>query len=193
MKPPERKRAAAWLIRNKGVSQRRSCGLMRLHCSTFAYESRRKEPIELKKRLKDHAQERPRRGCRRLFTMLLRDGFQIRISALYRIYCALGLAIRRRKRRRLKGISRAPLEAARRPNERWSMGFVQDSIATAQSIRVLSLVDDCTRESLTVDVGASIPSERVIRSLERVILERGRPGVVVYDNGPEFTSNRILR
>jgi len=192
VKPAEKKRAAAWLQKKKQVSRRRSCGLVGLHRSTFGYKSRRTEPIELKKAMKEKAEERPRWGYRRLWILLLREGFRLGKSAFYRIYRLMGLAIRKRKRRRLKGQGRAPLEPARYPNERWSMDFVHDTTRTGQAFRVFALVDDCTRESLSLDVGDSIPSERVIRVLERVIEERGKPDAIVHDNGPEFTSNRIL-
>ena len=191
VKPAEKRRAVDWL-RGKTMSQRRACGLVGLHRSTYGYESRREEPVELKKQLKTHAQERPRWGYRRLFILLIRDGFKIGISALYRIYRAMGLAIRKRKRRRLKGQGRVPKEPATKPNERWSMDFVHDSTAHGQAFRALNVVDDFTREALVIEVAGSLPSERVIRSLESAFREHGKPEAIVHDNGPEFVSNKIL-
>ncbi|MEZ6196811.1 MAG: IS3 family transposase [Planctomycetota bacterium] len=112
---------------------------------------------------------------------------------LHRHYRELGLALRKWKRKRLKGQARAPQVEAERPNERWSMDFVHDQTAGGKSFRMLNVVDDCTREALAVEVASSLPSGRVIRVLEGIIARRGRPGVIIHDNGPEFVSNQILR
>lgn len=77
VKPAERRRAAVWLTSEKDLSQRRACGLVGLYRSTYGYESRRREPTELKKRLKERAEERRRWGFRRLLILLLREGFEI--------------------------------------------------------------------------------------------------------------------
>ncbi|MEZ6196802.1 MAG: IS3 family transposase [Planctomycetota bacterium] len=157
------------------------------------YESRREDPIELREAMAKEAAERPRFGYRRLWIMVQRRGHIIGLWAFYRHYRELGLALRKRKRKRLKGQARAPQVEAERPNVRWSMDFVHDQTAGGRSFRMLNVVDDCTREALAVEVASSLPSGRVIRVLEGIIARRGRPGVIIHDNGPEFVSNQILR
>jgi len=72
------------------------------------------------------------------------------------------------------------------PNERWSMDFVSDWLATGQTVRILAVVDDFTRECLALEADTSISGMRVARVLETITGQRGRPGGIVLDNGPEF-------
>ena len=192
MKPADRRRAADWLVAERDISQRRSCGLLQLHRSSCRYRSRRNDPVELKTAMGEEAEKRPRFGYRRLWIMVRRRGFDVGLWAFYRLYRELGLTLRKRKRKRLKGVPRAPQLVPSQPNQRWSMDFVHDQTTGGRNFRMLCVVDDCTREALEIEVAGSLPSGRVIRVLERLIEERGRPDVIVHDNGPEFTSNMIL-
>ncbi|RWM12897.1 DDE-type integrase/transposase/recombinase, partial [Mesorhizobium sp.] len=79
-----------------------------------------------------------------------------------------------------------------RPDERWSLDFVSDQLTDGRRFRILAAVDDCTRECLALIVDTSLSGMRVARELDRVITERGRPRMIVSDNGSEFTSNAIL-
>jgi len=79
-----------------------------------------------------------------------------------------------------------------RPNERWSLGFVSDQFTDGRRFRILAIVDDCTRENLALLADTSLSGLRVARELDRVIAGRGRPKMIVSDNGSEFTSNAIL-
>jgi len=79
------------------------------------------------------------------------------------------------------------------PNQRWPLDFVSDQLTDCRRFRVLTVVDDCTRECLALVADTSLSGQRVARELDRIIAERGRPKMVVSDNGSEFTSNAILR
>jgi hypothetical protein len=81
-----------------------------------------------------------------------------------------------------------PLE----PNQRWSLDFVSDQFTDGRRFRILAIVDDCTRENLALIADSSLSGLRAARELDRVIAERGRPRMIVSDNGSEFTSNAIL-
>jgi transposase InsO family protein len=78
------------------------------------------------------------------------------------------------------------------PNDRWSLDFVSDQLTDGRRFRILTVVDDCTRECLALVADTSLSGTRVARELDRLMTERGRPRMVVSDNGTELTSNAIL-
>src|SRR5437763_13780055 len=99
------------------------------------------------------------------------------------------MRIRQRRRIRWRGAVTSP--AATRPNERWSMDFVSDCVSTGKVIRILTLVDDCTRECPAIEVDTSLGGLRVRRVLDRIALERGRPEAIVLDHGPEVRGRAL--
>jgi len=116
---------------------------------------------------------------------------QVNHKRIFRVYRELGLTVRRRKRKRLErvGAPRVPLTAA---NQEWALDFVHDATASGRAIRVLSVVDACTRECLALETDTSFASRRVTRVLEEIVAERGRPLAIRCDNGPELTSRHFL-
>jgi putative transposase len=111
---------------------------------------------------------------------------------VYRLYRQEGLAMRRRRRKKWVRMGTTVTAAPTHPNARWSMDFVSDCLANGQTFRTLVVVDDYTRENLAVEVDTSLSGLRVQRVLEAVVVERGRPGGIVVDNGPEFRS-RVMQ
>ena len=109
-----------------------------------------------------------------------------------RLYREEGLAVRKRRARRKAVGSRAPILVEARPNARWSLDFVHDQLACGRRFRLLNVVDDVTRECLTAIPETSISGRRVARELATLIERRGKPGMIVSDNGTELTSNAIL-
>ena len=108
---------------------------------------------------------------------------------VYRPYREEGLSLRRRKRKRLTSEGRGPGEAASGPNEVWSLDFVSDATATSRRLKLLTVLDSFTWESLAIEVDISIGGERLARVLDRVIGERGaQPLEIIIDDGPEMTS-----
>jgi putative transposase len=79
------------------------------------------------------------------------------------------------------------------PNQRWSLDFVSDTLDDGRCFRILVVVDDCTRECLALVVDTSLSGRRVARELDRIIAGRGKPLMIVPDNGTELTSHAILR
>ena len=156
-------------------------------CS-FRYQSHRKDWVELRQRLLALAAERKRFGYQRLHVLLRREGFTVNVKRIYRLYKEEGLSVRKRIRKRLKGCPRKDLQTPTRPGEQWAMDFTSDALADGRTLRTLNVVDTFTRECLAIEVDTSLPGQRVARVLDRIIHERGRPEVVVTDNGPEFTS-----
>ena len=138
------------------------------------------------------AQERRRFGYRRLHVLLKREGYVINHKRLFRLYREEKLAVRRRGGRKRAIGTRAPMLVPMAPNERWSLDFVSDQLTDCRRFRILTMVDDCTRESLALVADTSLSGVRVARELDRLMIERGKPKMIVSDNGSELTSNAIL-
>ncbi len=83
--------------------------------------------------------------------------------------------------------------AATRPNQVWTYDFVHDACANGQRLKILTLTDEFTRESLAIEVATRMGAQQVIQVLERVIGERGSPSYVRSDNGPEFIAQAVQR
>jgi putative transposase len=170
-----------------GFSERRACRLTELWRSTYRYEGKGRNDEDLRKRLRELAALRPRFGFPRLLDQLDREGWPDNRKRVYRVYREEGMQVRRRKRKRLARARQNPSRVAMYPNERWSMDFVSDVVASGRKIRALTIVDECTRESLAIEVDTSLPGERVVRAIERIAAIRGLPTEIITDNGPEFT------
>jgi putative transposase len=174
------------------MSERHACRLMGLARSTHRYRERKGgRDRQLRQRLKELATKRMRFGYRRLTAMLVREGVEVNHKHVYRLYREEGLAMRIRHRRRIRwnGVKSNP--AAMRPNERWSIDFVSDCVSTGKVIRMLTMVDDYTRECPAIEVDTSLGGLRVRRVLDRVAGERGLPEAIVLDNGPEFRGRAL--
>ena len=111
---------------------------------------------------------------------------------VYRIYCALELNLRIKPRKRLKRDKPDALAVPEAPNMTWSMDFMADRLGDGRQFRLLNVLDDFNREGLGIEVDFSLPAERVIRSLDRIIEWRGKPGTIRVDNGPEYISGKLM-
>lgn len=192
VRPAVKREAVAHLQAKLGLSERRACRLVGADRKMIRYQSIRPPETELRKRLRDLANERRRFGYRRLFVLLRRDGEPSGINRIYRLYREEGLTVRRRRARRKAVGTRAPILVEARPNARWSLDFVHDQLACGRRFRILNVVDDVTRECLAAIPDTSISGRRVARELTALIERRGSPDMIVSDNGTELTSNAIL-
>jgi putative transposase len=190
---PSVRREVVKLLKSRGHSERRACVLAGLRRSTCRYKHRRRDPAELTTRLGELASERPRFGYRRLHALLRREGRAVNRKLVYRLYKAAGLAVRRRKRRKLRATRPLPTIVLERPNQRWSMDFVHDYLTDGRRLRALNVVDAFTRECLAIEVDTSLPAARVVRVLDRLVWEHGLPESLRVDNGPEFISTALDR
>lgn len=181
-----------WAVREKGYSQRRACGLVGLHPKTYRYASKRSGDEELRVRLRELASQRRRFGYRRLGLMLKRQGIKLNRKKLYRLYKEERLSVRKRGGRKRALGTRAPMAIPQGRNLRWSLDFVADTLVSGRRFRILTLVDDFTRECLGLVVDISLTGLRVVRELDRIVELRGCPRMIVSDNGTELTSNAIL-
>jgi putative transposase len=174
------------------MSERHACRLLGLGRTTYRYRARTAESdAALRARLKELAGQRMRFGYRRLTAMLVREGMPANHKRVYRLYREEGLAMRIRQRRRIRWKGAVSRAVATRPNQRWSMDFVSDWVSTGRVIRMLTIVDDYTRECPTIEIDTSLGGLRVRRVLDRIASARGLPEAIVLDNGPEFRGRAL--
>lgn len=190
--PAAKREGVAHLQAELGLSERRACSIVNADRKMIRYRSCRRPDTELRTDLRELANVRRRFGYRRLFVLLRQRGEPSGINRIYRLYREEGLAVRKRRaRRRAVGV-RAPILVEARPNARWSLDFVHDQFACGRRFRILNVVDDVTRECLAAIPDTSISGRRVARELTTLIEQRGKPGMIISDNGTEFTSRAML-
>ena len=159
---------------------------------TVRYASVRPGDTALRERMKAIAHERRRFGYRRIHVLLKREGVTVNHKRLFRLYREEKLCVRKRGGRKRAIGTRAPMLVPLKPNQRWSLDFVSDQLTDGRRFRVLTVVDDCTRECLALVADTSLSGQRVARELGHLVLQRGRPRMIVSDNGSELTSNGSL-
>lgn len=191
--PAAKREAVAHLRSAFDMSERRACRNIGCVRMTVRYRSRRPNDDELRRRLRSLAFERRRFGYRRLHVLLRREGFAVNHKRLFRLYREERLMVRRRSGRKRARGTRAPMLVPQLPNERWSLDFVADQFIDGRRMRILVVVDDCSRECLALVPDTSISGIRVARELDRLVADRGKPKMIVSDNGTELTSNAILQ
>jgi putative transposase len=120
--------------------------------------------------------------------LLRREGQAINHKKLFRLYREERLSVRRRGGRKRALGTRAPMALPQGPNQRWSLDFVSDVLADGRRFRVLVIVDDFACECLALVADTSLSSHRVVRELDALVHRRGKPLVIVSDNGTELTS-----
>jgi putative transposase len=191
---PATRRAAVTHARQKhGVSERRACSILGVDRSLVRYRHRRADDAALRARLCELAAARRRFGYRRLHVLLKREGISMNQKKLRRLYAQERLQVRRRGGRKRATGTRAPLALPMAPNQRWSLDFLSDALGDGRRFRILAVVDDFTRECLSLVADTSLPGLRVVRELEALISRRGRPLMCVSDNGTELTSLAMLK
>ncbi|WP_371328231.1 IS3 family transposase [Novosphingobium sp. NDB2Meth1] len=191
--PGAKREAGAHACEHHGPSERRACALVGVSRRVVRYRSSRPVDGPLRQRQRELAGERRRFGYRRLGYLLAQEGMAPNHKKLLRIYREEGPRVRRRRGRKRALGTRAPMVLPEGPNQRWSLDFVSDSLVCGRRFRILSVVDDFTREYLSLVAGTSLSGARVARELTSLIGRRGKPHTVVSDNGTELTSSAILR
>ncbi len=174
-----------------GLSQRRACGLIEITRRGFRRVPAADPNRELRERLRVLAEERRRWGCPMLYQMIRREGWPVNHNRIERLYREEGLSRRwRRQRKRLSHpqVVRPPPAAA---NQAWALDFVHDSLMSGRRFRAPTIIDEWSRESLAIEVDASLTGQRVTRVLNHLAGGCGLPVVLQSDSGPEFTS-RVL-
>jgi putative transposase len=169
--PEKRRTVVGHAMESAGLSERQACRYTDFARSSQRYQSR-KDDVALGERMRTLAILRPRWGYRRLYRLLRREGLRVNHKRVQRIHREAGLHIRQRPRKRV-ALERVPKAAITGANERWIMDFVSDALADGGRFRNLTVVDDATREYLLIEVDCSLPTERMIAALDRVVRSRG--------------------
>jgi putative transposase len=190
--PDAKREAVAHVVAVHGVSQRRACEVLAVDRSGIRYRSIRPDDAAERAAMTAVAAERRRFGYRRIHIMLDRQGIVMNLKKLRRLYREERLQMRKRGGRKRALGTRRPMVVPQAANERWSLDFISDAFTDGRRFRVLAVVDDFTRECLTLIADTSLSGARVVRELDTMIAKRGMPNTIVSDNGTEFTSTAIL-
>lgn len=186
------RREVVEFIKTKDISERRSCRLVSLNRKSCRYQHKHKANHSLVERVRELAMEHPRFGYRRIHALVKREGFDVNLKRIYRLWRQEELSLpskRPRKPRAKSTIGITP--KAEKANQVWTYDFVFDQSLSGKSLKMLTLIDEYTRECLAVEVGVSIKSERVKQILQRVCTEKGKPELIRSDNGSEFIGKAI--
>jgi putative transposase len=175
------------------VSERKACNALGFARSSHRYQSIADRQDHLRIRLRDLAAVRANYGYRRLHILLNREGWRINHKRMYRLYTEEGLTMhRRRPKRRFVSCSvRKDRPTAQSINACWSMDFMADQLADGRRFRILTIVDNFTRESLALHAAQHIKGDDVVDVLENLIVHRGKPARIQVDNGSEFISRSL--
>ena len=154
------------MVHEHQLSERRACRLVGVHRSVVRYCSRKADEVELTERIRAIAFEKKRFGYRRIHMVLKREGVKINHKKVWRIYKSQGLKVQKRSgRKRALGV-RGKAQIAQKPNQKWSLDFVHDALYNGRKIRLLTVIDEFTRECLKITVDTSLSGKRVCRELD---------------------------
>lgn len=159
--------------------------------TTCQYKAKSKDDSELQSALTTLTSKHAAIGYWQCCYRLWNKGYKWNHKRIYRVYTDMKLNIRRRAKKRLPERVKQSLSVPTAPNQVWSIDFMSDRLVDGGKFRLFNVMDDFNRESLAIEVDSSLPSLRVIRVLERLIVQRGCPANIRCDNGPEFISHKL--
>ena len=146
----------------------------------------------LRTRLREVAATHVRYGYRRLTVLLRREGWKVNAKRVYRLYDQENLKVRSVERKKISRRQRLSHGPAAGPNQCWSADFVSDKLTDGRSYRVLTVIDQFTRECVAMEADRSLQGKHVVAALTRAIVERGQaPRSITLDNGSEFTGRAL--
>lgn len=191
--PSRRREMAQQAVQHRGASIRVACLAFGISQSCYRHVSR-EQPVnaQIADLLLDLTQQEKNWGFGLCFLYLrntLRHPWNHK--RVYRIYRELELNRRIKPRKRIVRETPQPLAVPEGINVSWSMDFMHDQLSDGRSFRLLNVVDDFNREGLAIEVDLSLPTERVIRTLNQIMEWRGKPQAIRCDNGPEYTSHQF--
>ena len=173
-----------------GYSLQRACKLLCLARSLYYYQPV-KDDEEVKEKLLILAERKPMEGQDKFYQRIRNEGLRWNYKRVRRVYKLLGLNKRKRTRKRIPKRIKEPLVQPMMMNQTWSMDFMHDALESGRKFRTLNIIDDHNRECLAIEAQLSISSHLVIRVLDRLVAERGKPQWIRVDNGPEFISSML--
>lgn len=170
----------------------RACALAQFSRAGWYRPSQAKDQTALRLRITELAHARPRFGYLRIWVLLRREGWPVNKKRVRRLYRLEGLQVRMRVRRRKhQALHRGPAPVPAGPAERWSMDFVHDAIGDGRPFRVLTVVDQWSRQSPLLEPAYSISGAAVAAALDRAIGAGPAPASITVDHGTEFMSRAL--
>ena len=185
-------RVAAGQMIESGMSERKACAWLKVRRKSYRYRRKKADSSKLMKRIKELALKHPRFGYRRIWALLTRAGELINVKRVYRLWRELKLALpkRRPKKKRARPVV-GIMPKADKANQIWTYDFVFDEAVSGRKLKMLTLIDEYTRECLAVEVDTSITSLKVRQILEKVCMKHGFPNAIRSDNGSEFIGSAV--
>lgn len=179
-------------LTDRGLSERRSLGLVQMSASAFRYVPRPDGNGELRERIQALAQRHKRYGVGMIHLKLRQAGMIVNYKRVERLYREAKLQVRRRKRKKVPVGERQRLLRPTAANQVWSMDFVFDRTADGRVLKCLTIVDDATHEAVAIEVERAISGLMLTRVLDRLALTRGLPRIIRTDNGKEFCGKAMV-
>jgi len=178
------------------LSERRACRAIGQPRSTQRHTGQRASiDLALSIRMSELSRENPRYGYRRVWALLRREGWGVNKKRVLRLWREADLKVphKQRKSRRLAGSGENGVtkRKAEHPGHVWSYDFAMDSTEDGRRVKVMPVVDEYTRECLSLEGQRSIKAEGVVDTLRRLFIERGEPDYIRSDNGPEFIAQAV--
>ena len=164
---------------------------MHLPRSTYQYQHKEKDDRLIEEALTETVAKHPAIGFWQCHHRFRNRGEKWNHKRVRRVYRKMNLNIRRKPKKRLPERVKQPLSVPTAPNQTWSLDFMSDALVDGRKFRLLNVIDDFNRESLAIEADTSLPTLRVIRVLEQLIKQRGKPSNLRTDNGPEFISCKL--
>lgn len=189
--PAARRNIVIHLKEGFQFSGRQACIIVGLCRSSCRYQAKPNNDTEIRSRLRELAEQRRKVGSPRLQTLLRREGRVINHKRTERLYKEEGLSLRLKKRKKRISHLRVVMDRPERINQHWSMDFVSDILYNGRRFRVLTIVDDLSKECPDLEVDHSLTGKRVARVLDRIAMTKGLPEIITVDNGPEFISKAL--
>lgn len=190
--PDQRREIAREAISSYGLPKSRACALVGMSISQLQYKAKTKDDSFVIEQIKECTKKRAH-GCPMITKMIRNKGHKINHKRIERVYRGLLLTLPKKVRKKLPKRERNVILQPLGENICWSMDFMSDRLIDGRKIRTLNIIDDYNRECLSIEVEVSIPTQRVIRTLERIREQRGLPKEIRIDNGPEYISHALVK
>lgn len=182
------------LMVSQGLSERRSCDALDVSRTSVRYQPRPEDPVNELIRDELHRwTARHRWGLPRLVEVIRNDGLLVNHKRIERLYGEEGLQLPRQRPRRKRPLTEQRSVEATRDARVWSMDFMHDRTEYGDKLKLLTVLDEYSREALEIRVEKRITSLDVIETLDELFTERGAPRYIRTDNGPEFTAKNLRR
>ena len=180
------------MMQSLGSSEKRALAVVGMSASSLRYQPAPDRNAELRQHIVALAQRHRRYGAGMIYLKLRQAGHPANHKRVERLYALEKLQVRKRRRKKIPVSDRQPLIRPGAANEVWSMDFVFDRVATGRAIKSLAVVDDATHEPIAIVSEHSIGGDHLVRIMDRLCAQRGRPAVIRTDNGKEFTGKAML-